>query len=74
MNSNNSSNIEKEELNYIKSKDKLGNLKNNFFLQKVFKKVTKKKALQIIKYNKKIQQRINININDYKKYSFFIPR
>jgi len=29
----------------------------------------KKKSLDIIKYNKKIKERINISIKDYKEYS-----
>ena len=29
----------------------------------------KKKSLDIIKYNKNIQKRINISIKDYKEYS-----
>ena len=29
----------------------------------------KNKSLQIMKYNKKLQKRLNININDYKDYS-----
>ena len=29
----------------------------------------KKKLLEIMKYNKKLQKRLNLNINDYKEYS-----
>ena len=28
-----------------------------------------KKALEILKYNKKLQKRVNMSIKDYKKYS-----
>ena len=31
--------------------------------------MTKKKKLEIVKYNKKIQNRINLSVNDYKEYS-----
>ena len=31
--------------------------------------MTKKKKLEIVKYNKRIQNRINLDIKDYKEYS-----
>ena len=31
--------------------------------------MTKKKKLEIVKYNKKIQNRINLSVKDYKEYS-----
>ena len=40
-----------------------------YFLQKLFNNLLKKKSLNIIKYNKKIKDRINISIKDYKEYS-----
>ena len=43
-------------------------IKSKYILQQVFAIVYKKKKLQIIKYNKEIQKRIDININDYKNY------
>ena len=60
---------EKEELNQINSKNTLKKLKSDYFLQKVFNVITKKISLEIIKYNKNIKKRININTNDYKEYS-----
>ncbi len=56
-------------LNNQKTKNIFDNLKNDYFLIKVFDYLNKKIALDIIKYNKKIKNRINININDYKEYS-----
>ena len=53
----------------MKSKNKYENLKNDYFLQKVFNNVEKKKLLNIVKYNKNIKKRINININDFKEHS-----
>ena len=44
-------------------------LKSDYFLRKIFENLIKKKTLQLINYNKKIQNRVNININDYKEYS-----
>ena len=46
----------------------LKNLKSNYVFQKVFNNLTKKKSLEILKYNNKTKQRLNLNINDYKKY------
>ena len=54
-------------------KDNLNNIDNKYLLQKVFKNITRHKLLEIIKYNKNIQKKINININDYKEYSNNLP-
>ena len=44
------------------------NIKSDYFLQKLFYNMLKKKKLEIVKYNKKIQNRINLSVKDYKKY------
>ena len=62
-------NSEYEELNSIKSNDIFKNLKNDNFLQKLFNYLQLKKKLEIIKYNKYLQQRMNINIKNYKDFS-----
>ena len=67
MNSN--TEIEEAELSKIESKDIFKNLKNDFFLQKLFNHLLEKKSLQIIKYNKNLKNRINISIYDYRRYS-----
>ena len=54
--------------NQIKSKNKLIKIRCNYFLEKLFNILEKKKSLDLIKYNKKLKKRINININDYKEY------
>ena len=69
MNPSNEPSKEKTESNKIESKDILKKLKNDFFLQKLFHNLLKKKSLNIIKYNKNIKKRINISIKDYKEYS-----
>ena len=69
MDSSSELNKEKTESNKIESKDIFKNLKNDFFLQKLFYNLSKKKTLDIIKYNNKIKERINICIKDYKEYS-----
>ena len=38
-------------------------------LKKIFNNLEKKKLLNLVKNNKNIKKRINININDYKEYS-----
>ena len=58
--------MNEKKVNQKKSMDMLLNLKNNYFLQKLFNNLEKRKILEIIKYNKNIKKRINININDYK--------
>ena len=60
---------EKIELNKTETIDLFKNLKSDYFLQKLFNNLMKKKSLYIIKYNKNIKKRININIKDYKEYS-----
>ena len=68
MNNKKSLNTE-EKLQLIISKNKLMNLKSDYFLEKVFNVIRQKIKLEIIKYNKNIQKRVKININDYKEYS-----
>ena len=53
----------------IKSKDEFKNLKSDYFLQKICDYLQSKKSLELFKYNKRIQKRLNININNYKEYS-----
>ena len=58
-----------EEKNQLKSTTRYENIKADYFLEKVFNNLKKGKTLNIVKYNKNIKNRINININDYKEYS-----
>ena len=53
----------------MKSPNVLSNLKNDYFLIKLFDNLLKKKSLDIIKYNNYLKDRIKININNYKEYS-----
>ena len=59
----------KEEINQKKSSNKLETIKNNYFIQRLFNHLEKKKLLSIIRYNKNIKDRIHINNKDYKDYS-----
>ena len=69
MNSSNELSKEKTESNKMELKDIFKNLKSDFFLQKLFYNLLKKKSLDIVKYNNNIKERINISIKDYKEYS-----
>ena len=69
MKSNKVSKKDNENININISVINLGNLKSDYFLQKIFDNVNKKKSLEIVKYNKKLQNRINLSIKDYKEYS-----
>ena len=60
---------EKRYLKLIHSNNKLRKLKRDYFIQKFFGYIPKRKSLEAIRYNKSIEKRINININHYKVYS-----
>ena len=47
----------------------IDNIKSRYILSKIYENMTKKKKLEIVKYNKKIQNRINLSVKDYKEYS-----
>ena len=47
----------------------LESLKSDYFLQKLYDIMPKKKKLQIVKYNRKVQNRLDLGIKDYKEYS-----
>ena len=68
MNSVNLESNNKTRRNHIKAIDKFEKIRSNYFLEKLFNILEKKKSLNIIKYNKNLKKRINININDYKEY------
>ena len=47
----------------------LESLKSDFFLEKLYDIMPKKKKLEIVKYNKKVQNRLDLGVKDYKEYS-----
>ena len=47
----------------------LENIKSRYILSKIYNNMTIKKKLEIVKYNKKIQNRLNLDVKDYKEYS-----
>ena len=60
---------EQEQSKLINSDNILQNLKSDYFIQKFFDYIQKRRTLKTIRYNKSIQKRINLNINHYKEYS-----
>ena len=57
-----------EKLNQIKTNVNFDNLKSDYFFKKIFEYMKTNKYLSIVKYNKKLQKRLNLNINDFKDY------
>ena len=53
----------------VKPNPPIKSLKSDYFLQKLYDNMTKKKKLEIVKYNKRIQNRINLSVKNYKEYS-----
>ena len=66
----------KVEKNQLKSVTKYENIKSKYILQKIFNNLEKKRTLILVKYNKDIKNRLDINFNDYKdcleKYSSIV--
>ena len=58
----NSRNISKNE-----QKKEFENLKSDFIFKKIISFMERNKSLSIMQYNKKLQKRLNININDYRE-------
>ena len=58
-----------EELNLIKPKNFLNNISSKYIFELIIKNVSKVKLMEIIKYNKQQQQRINLSLQDYQNYS-----
>ena len=68
MSSINASKENNKENESAKPNPIIDNIKSRYILSKIYDNMTKKKKLQIVKYNKKIQNRINLSVNDYKEY------
>ena len=69
MESNNNAFKENNKENEIaKSNPIIKNIKSRYILSKIYDNMTIKKKLEIVKHNKKIQNRINLSVNDYKEY------
>ena len=60
---------EKNEYNQIKSRINLEKIKSHYILKIIFSYMNQKKSLELVNFNKKYQQRLNITIKNYKEYS-----
>ena len=47
----------------------IDNIKSRYILSKIYNNMTIKKKLKIVKHNKRIQNRLNLDVKDYKEYS-----
>ena len=63
MNSNNISFV----YNQYKYQCNINNIKSKFILKRIFEFLAKKQKMKIIKNNNNIKNKLNINIDDYKK-------
>ena len=64
----NASKENNEENESAKPNSIIENIKSRYILSKIYENITKKKKLEIVKYNKKIQNRLNLDVKDYKEY------
>ena len=44
-------------------------IRNSYFLRELFNIIDERKALKILKYNKKLQKRLKLSIKDYIKFN-----
>ena len=66
--SNNNKDINKEnnkENESAKPNPIIENIKSKYILSKIYDFISKKKKLEIVRYNKRIQKRLNLSIKDY---------
>ena len=68
MKSNYSLKDDNENIEINISNNNLGNIKCKYILSKIFKIVNIKKSFEIVKYNKKMQNKLNLSIKDYKEF------
>ena len=59
-------------INNINKISILNNIKSKYILQQVFSNIKEKKKLEINKYNKNLQNKLEINIDDFKNFHFRI--
>ena len=64
----------KQGINDIKSSISLIDLKSDYFLEKLFDNIPKNIFFTIVKYNKKVQKRLNISVKNYKEYSEYLQK
>ena len=62
-------NIEEYSIPKNEQKNHFKNLKSDYILRNIIGLLKTKKSFEIVRYNKKLQKRLDININNYKEYS-----
>ncbi len=67
MKSSENSRYEEQKLNENPTKNIFDNIKSNYIFKIIFNFLHKKKLLEINQYNKKLQNRLNLSLNDYKE-------
>ena len=67
--SNNASKENNKENESTKPNPIIENIKSKYIFSKIYGIMTQKKKLEIVRWNKKIQNRLNLSIKDYKEYS-----
>ena len=68
MNSNNEPNKLIKELKQTNSQAKLQGIKSKYILKKILGNIKIFKSLEIIRYNKVIQEKLSLGLNNYKDY------
>ena len=68
MDSENVTKDENIEIKRNKLNVNLESIKSNHILSRIYKNINEKKLLQLVKYNKKIQNRLNLGTKNYKEY------
>jgi len=68
MSSINVSNENNKENENAKPNPIIENIKSKYILSKIYDNIPKLKKLVIVKYNKRIQNRLNLSTKDYKEY------
>ena len=58
----------KEKLNLNKRDNILNNIKSNYIMKQIFNLINQKRMLEIMKYSKKIMNRLDKSLNTYKEY------
>ena len=58
-----------KEIKTGKSNSILQKIKSDYFLKKIYDNILRKRSLGIVRYNKKLQNRLNLKLKDYKEFS-----
>ena len=65
----NTSKDKNKDIKTDKSNSILQKIKSDYFLKKIYDDIMRKKSLGIVRYNKKLQNRLNKSIDNYIEYT-----